>query len=360
MRVSRIQAAENRQTVINVASRLFREHGFDGIGLKDLMKGAGLTQGAFYKQFASKEDLVAQASRQALESATRRWSAAVAEHPKDPLGAVIAFYLSTGHREEKMDGCPIVALGSDAARQGREVKASFEAGIKAHLEILGRVIADTGRRGAQAQGDGHTLDDGRCGDPVARHQRSQSSSGISGCGSPTGSRSRRRSKGRPASASPEIKQTVITIVVAGRGAVTRLDADLETQSSIKREASSMNKTNLGVALVTGASSGIGHATAKALRNAGFRVFGTSRRAAAERSDGVTMLSCDVTDDASVAKLVDEVLAEAGRIDVLVNNAGIGLLGGAEESSTAQAQALFDVNVFGARARQNSTTAATIK
>lgn len=91
----------------------------------------------------------------------------------------------------------------------------------------------------------------------------------------------------------------------------------------------MNKTNLGVALVTGASTGIGHATAKALQNAGFRVFGTSRRAVAERSDGVTMLTCDVTDDASVAKLVDDVLAEAGRIDLLVNNAGVGLLGGAE-------------------------------
>ena len=75
MRVSRIQAEENRQTVINVASRLFREHGFDGIGLKDLMKGAGLTQGAFYKQFASKEDLAAQASRRALESAADRCSA---------------------------------------------------------------------------------------------------------------------------------------------------------------------------------------------------------------------------------------------------------------------------------------------
>jgi NAD(P)-dependent dehydrogenase (short-subunit alcohol dehydrogenase family) len=108
----------------------------------------------------------------------------------------------------------------------------------------------------------------------------------------------------------------------------------------------MKKTNRGVALVTGASSGIGHATAKALQNAGFRVFGTSRRAAAERSDGITMLTCDVTDDASVAKLVDDVLAKAGRIDVLVNNAGMGLLGGAEESSTAQAQSLFDVNVFG--------------
>lgn len=108
----------------------------------------------------------------------------------------------------------------------------------------------------------------------------------------------------------------------------------------------MNKTNLGVALVTGASSGIGRTTAKALQHAGLRVFGTSRRAVAERSDGMTMLSCDVTDDASVAKLVDEVLAEAGRIDLLVNNAGIGLLGGAEESSIAQARALFDVNVFG--------------
>lgn len=143
MRVSRTQAAENRETVINVASRLFREHGFDGIGLKDLMKGAGLTQGAFYKQFASKEDLAAQASRRAWESVFDRWSAAVAGEPEDPLGAVMAFYLSTGHREEKMDGCPLVALGSDAARQGAEVKASFEAGIKAVLDVLDHAIAQT-------------------------------------------------------------------------------------------------------------------------------------------------------------------------------------------------------------------------
>jgi TetR/AcrR family transcriptional regulator, transcriptional repressor for nem operon len=151
MRVSRIEAAENRQTVINVASRLFRERGFDGIGLKDLMEGAGLTQGAFYKQFASKEDLAAQASRRALESASRRWSAAAAENPKDPLGAVIAFYLSEGHRKEKMDGCPIVALGSDAARQGSNVKASFEAGIKTHLEVLGRLIADIDGKGPKGK-----------------------------------------------------------------------------------------------------------------------------------------------------------------------------------------------------------------
>jgi TetR/AcrR family transcriptional repressor of nem operon len=142
MRVSRAQAEANREAVINAASRLFREHGFDGIGLKDLMRAAGLTQGAFYKQFASKDDLAAQASKRALESAFHRWSAASAANPKDPLGAVIAFYLSTAHREEMMDGCPIVALGSDAARQGSDVKASFEAGIREHLELLGRWVGE--------------------------------------------------------------------------------------------------------------------------------------------------------------------------------------------------------------------------
>ena len=142
MRVSRTQAEKNRQTVIDVASRLFREHGFDGIGLKDLMEGAGLTQGAFYKQFASKEDLATQASKRALESASRRWSAAAEADPKDPLGAVIAFYLSIGHREETMDGCPVVALGSDAARQSVDVKASFEAGIRKYLELLGSWVGD--------------------------------------------------------------------------------------------------------------------------------------------------------------------------------------------------------------------------
>lgn len=143
MRVSRVQAEENRQTVITVASRLFREHGFDGIGLKDLMEKAGLTQGAFYKQFASKEDLTVQASKRAMESASGRWTAATEANPEDPLGALIGFYLSAGHCAERMDGCPVVALGSDAARNGSEVKASFEAGIRTYLELLDRLIAET-------------------------------------------------------------------------------------------------------------------------------------------------------------------------------------------------------------------------
>lgn len=149
MRVSRAQAEANREAVINAASRLFREHGFDGIGLKDLMKGAGLTQGGFYKQFDSKDDLAAQASRRAMEHATRRWSAAVAASP-EPLEAVIGFYLSPGHRETKGEGCPLVALGSDAARQSEEVREPFQDGIAAHLEILDQLMP-----GAEGAGDHH-------------------------------------------------------------------------------------------------------------------------------------------------------------------------------------------------------------
>lgn len=141
MRVSRAQAEENRDRVITVASRLFREHGFHGIGLKDLMKGAGLTQGGFYKQFTSKDDLAALASRRALESATRRWSAAAAD-TSDPLEAVMAFYLSRDHRGEKAEGCPLVALGADAARQSVEVRRPFEDGIRAHFEVLDELMGD--------------------------------------------------------------------------------------------------------------------------------------------------------------------------------------------------------------------------
>jgi NAD(P)-dependent dehydrogenase (short-subunit alcohol dehydrogenase family) len=102
-----------------------------------------------------------------------------------------------------------------------------------------------------------------------------------------------------------------------------------------------------VALVTGASSGIGLATAERLVRAGFTVYGTSRRGAAARKTAFEMLALDVTSEASVDAVVDDVLGRAGRIDVLVNNAGFGVgLAGDEESSIAQAQAIFDTNFFG--------------
>jgi NAD(P)-dependent dehydrogenase (short-subunit alcohol dehydrogenase family) len=101
-----------------------------------------------------------------------------------------------------------------------------------------------------------------------------------------------------------------------------------------------------VAIVTGASAGIGAATARALHAAGYRVFGTYRKPPASRLSGVEYLALNVTSDESVQALVAQVLDQAGRIDLLVNNAGVGLIAGAEESSLEQAKSLFDVNLFG--------------
>ncbi|MFL5471687.1 MAG: SDR family NAD(P)-dependent oxidoreductase, partial [Gemmatimonadales bacterium] len=101
-----------------------------------------------------------------------------------------------------------------------------------------------------------------------------------------------------------------------------------------------------IAIVTGASGGIGEATARALHAAGYRVFGTSRRAPVTKSPGIEYLICDVTSDESIQAAVAEVLSKAGRVDLLVNNAGVGLVAGAEESSVEQAKSLFDVNLFG--------------
>ena len=101
-----------------------------------------------------------------------------------------------------------------------------------------------------------------------------------------------------------------------------------------------------VAIVTGASGGIGEATVRALHAAGYRVFGTHRRPPATRSPGIEYVVCDVTSNESVQTAVGQVLAKTGRIDLLVNNAGVGLVAGAEESSLDQAKSLFDVNLFG--------------
>jgi NAD(P)-dependent dehydrogenase (short-subunit alcohol dehydrogenase family) len=102
-----------------------------------------------------------------------------------------------------------------------------------------------------------------------------------------------------------------------------------------------------VALVTGASSGIGEAAARELAAAGFTVYGTSRKAAAgDEREGIVFLPLEITDDDSVAAAVREVIDRSGRIDVLVNNAGLGIAGAAEESSIEQARELFDTNLFG--------------
>jgi NAD(P)-dependent dehydrogenase (short-subunit alcohol dehydrogenase family) len=102
-----------------------------------------------------------------------------------------------------------------------------------------------------------------------------------------------------------------------------------------------------IALVTGASSGIGEATAKRLAMAGYKVYGTSRRGAQAGRRSFEMLPLDVTSDESVEAVVKEVLRLDGRIDLLVNNAGFSVApAGAEESSMEQAWSIFDTNFFG--------------
>lgn len=111
----------------------------------------------------------------------------------------------------------------------------------------------------------------------------------------------------------------------------------------------MNKSisNKRVALVTGASSGIGEAASQQLMAAGFTVYGTSRRGASGANRAFQLLALDVTEDASVLAAVSELERREGRIDLLVNNAGIGITGAAEESSIDQVKALFETNFHGA-------------
>jgi NAD(P)-dependent dehydrogenase (short-subunit alcohol dehydrogenase family) len=102
-----------------------------------------------------------------------------------------------------------------------------------------------------------------------------------------------------------------------------------------------------VAIVTGVSSGIGSETARELANAGYRVFGTVRSESSPVPDGVEKIVLDVRDQASIEAAVSGVVSRAGRIDALVNNAGGSIVGAIEETDVVQAQALFDVNFFGA-------------
>jgi NAD(P)-dependent dehydrogenase (short-subunit alcohol dehydrogenase family) len=101
-----------------------------------------------------------------------------------------------------------------------------------------------------------------------------------------------------------------------------------------------------VILVTGASSGLGHAIAKALAAKNHRVFGTARAPRQAALDGFTALALDVTQEQSVAACIAEIIRDAGRIDAVVNNAGFGIAGAIEDTTAAEAQSQFDTNFFG--------------
>src|SRR5580698_9400641 len=125
MRVSREKAAEHRDRIIDAAAALFRAKGFGGIGVADIMKAADLTHGGFYGHFASKDDLIAQASRRSMQRSAEVWRKVVAESGGDALAALLAHYVSPRHRDDPARGCAFAALGGDAGRCGKPVRDTF-------------------------------------------------------------------------------------------------------------------------------------------------------------------------------------------------------------------------------------------
>lgn len=140
MKVSREQAAQNRERVLNVAAQLYRERGFDGIGVADIMKAAGLTHGGFYGQFSSKEELMARAGERALADSNSAWSRLMEASPQDPLGAIASAYLSTRHRDHPGHGCALAALGTDVARSPAPVRHAFTQGFRNLLDVLAGIM----------------------------------------------------------------------------------------------------------------------------------------------------------------------------------------------------------------------------
>jgi TetR/AcrR family transcriptional repressor of nem operon len=142
MRVSREQAALNRDRIIDAAGALFRAKGFGGVGVADIMKAADLTHGGFYGHFASKDDLVAQASECAMARAATSWKRVVADAPDTPLAALLKHYLSPRHRDDPGKGCVFAALAADASRSGKVVRNAFAEGLGPLLDILADAIPE--------------------------------------------------------------------------------------------------------------------------------------------------------------------------------------------------------------------------
>lgn len=139
MKVTKSQMLANRAHIVETASVLFRERGYDGIGVADLMASAGFTHGGFYKHFGSKADLISEAAARGLaQTATRTEGSTRAAFVRD--------YLSRQHRDAPGTGCTFAALGAEAARQPNQVKSTFEAGFEDLLLALARDDDEKGSR----------------------------------------------------------------------------------------------------------------------------------------------------------------------------------------------------------------------
>jgi TetR/AcrR family transcriptional repressor of nem operon len=144
MRLTKEQTAENRRRIVATAARLFRERGFDGVGVADIMNEAGFTHGGFYNHFASKEALAAEVCASAFVASEETLASALRSGKPRALERFVEEYLSGAHRDDPASGCTLVALATDAARQGNEVQSCFAGGVGATLELVAEWLRDAG------------------------------------------------------------------------------------------------------------------------------------------------------------------------------------------------------------------------
>ena len=141
MRVSKEQAAANRRQILVAAARLFREQGIGGAGVDAITEAAGLTHGAFYSQFSSKEAVVAEAVRLAIDESRQLLEGLVeSEGKSQALARFVAAYLALSHRDSPGNGCMVAALGADVARQPKAVRAAFTKALKESLETIAGLV----------------------------------------------------------------------------------------------------------------------------------------------------------------------------------------------------------------------------
>lgn len=138
MRLTSEQAKQNRQLILETASRMFKLHGMKNVSVADIMKQSGFTHGGFYNHFGSKEELAAEAVACAFEESAQGLfeKFASSRSPQKALEMVIGEYLSPTYRDSSTGGCPASALPADAARNGKEVQTAFAEGIVSYLDIF--------------------------------------------------------------------------------------------------------------------------------------------------------------------------------------------------------------------------------
>lgn len=154
MRESRINARAaakdaTHERIVSVAARAIRRSGYDGTGVADIMKEAGLTHGAFYSHFTSREAMLAEAAAQACaESAAAAADVVAGAPPGLTLASMLSAYLSRAHVENAETGCPLAALGSETSRQTPEVRRVATRHIKEMIDLVARQLPDWGQPGA--------------------------------------------------------------------------------------------------------------------------------------------------------------------------------------------------------------------